>query len=125
MSSSNLVPLEELLFIVIIILNHLVLNLPQNIPKNIVVHHTKYYFLLPFWFSYFKSPSKPMEAFGNSDILDISEFLGRDVLKPISLVYYLSYTLSSFSSTVLRNFSEMIKIVYFEKTTICLMYYFS
>lgn len=124
MSSSKLGTIEGIAFIVIIILNHLVLNLPQNIlehcgsssPLNII-------FITILVFLFLRVLLKLWKPFGNSDILDISEFLGGTVLKTILGVLFILYFII-ISSTVLRNFSEMIKVVYFEKATICLMLLF-
>ena len=124
MSSSKLGTLEGIFFIVIIILNHIVLNLPQNILEqcgsssclNII-------FITILVFLFLAFVLKLWKPFGNSDILDISEFLGGKALKIVLGILFILYFII-ISSTLLRNFSEMIKVVYFEKATICLMLLF-
>ncbi len=124
MSSSKLGRLEGIFFIVIIILNHIILNLPQSILEqcgsssclNIIFITILVFLFLAFILKLWK-------PFGNSDILDISEFLGGKPLKIILGTLFILYFVI-ISSTLLRNFSEMIKVVYFEKATICLMLLF-
>ncbi len=124
MSSSKLGTIEGISFIVIIVLNQIVLNLPQNVleqcgpstPLNLIYITI----LVSLFLAIILKLWKP---FGNSDILDISEFLGGTVLKIVLGVLFICYFIT-ISSTLLRNFSEIIKLVYFEKATICLMLLF-
>lgn len=124
MSSSKLGTLEGIAFIVIIILNHIVLNVPQNILEycgsssclNII-------FITILIFLFLGLILKLWKPFENKDILDISEFLGGNVFKIVLGILFILYFIT-ISSTLLRNFSEMIKVVYFEKATICLMLLF-
>lgn len=124
MSSSKLGTIEAISFVIIIILNQIVLNLPQNLleqcgsstPLNLI-----YITILVFLF--LALVLKLWKPFGNSDILDISEFLGGNILKIILGILFIFYFITV-SSTLLRNFSEILKLVYFEKATICLMLLF-
>lgn len=121
MNSLKIGTFEAIAFIVVIILNHIVLNIPKSLidkcgnatPLNLIcvifLVFVFLYFILKFW--------KP---FGNSDILDISEFLGGKLLKIIVGICFISYFIMT-SGTLLRNFSEILKLVYLEKTTICLI----
>ncbi len=54
------------------------------------------------------------------DILDISEYLGGKVLKTIIGILFIIYFIL-FGSTELRNFCEILKVVYFPNLPICLL----
>ena len=118
MNHSQLGRIEGISLIVIIILNHIVLNLPKNLidqcgsstPLNIL-----YITILVFIFLWIML--KLWKPFKNSDILDISEFLGGKVLKNTLGFFFILYFLT-ISSTLLRNFAEILKLVYFEKATV-------
>ncbi len=58
-----------------------------------------------------------MSKFPNSDIIDISEFLGGDVFKKTIGIIFISYFIFT-SSILLRNFSECLKIVYYPMTNV-------
>lgn len=118
MNHSQLGKVEGISLIVIIILNHIVLNLPKTLldqcgsstSLNII-----YVTILVFIF--LSIMLKLWKPFKNSDILDISEFLGGKVLKSILGFFFLLYFII-ISSTLLRNFAEILKLVYFEKATV-------
>lgn len=124
MKCSKIGTFEGIAFIVVIILNHIVLNIPKSLidkcgpstPLNLI-----YITILVFIFLYIML--KLWKPFGNSDILDISEFLGGKWLKIILGFFFITYFLIT-SSTLLRNFSEILKLVYFEKLPICLIILF-
>lgn len=118
MNHSQLGKVEAISLIVIIILNHIVLNLPKSVldqcgsstSLNII-----YVTILVFIF--LGVILKLWKPFKNSDILDISEFLGGKVLKWILGFLFILYFII-LSSTLLRNFAEILKLVYFEKATV-------
>ncbi len=113
--------IEAIFLIAIVILNHIVLNLPKNLidscgnatPLNII-----YITILVFVFLYFIL--KLFNNFKGKDILDISEFLGGKVLKTIIGILFIGYFII-ICATELRNFGEILKVVYFPKLPICLL----
>lgn len=121
MSYSKIGSIEAIALIVIVILNHLILNLPKNFletcgpsaPINVI-----FVSILVFIFLYFII--KLFKNFNDKDILDVSDFLAgktfRNILGIIFIVYFIVI-----SSTLLRNFCELLKIVYFEKIPITLL----
>ncbi|MBO5479414.1 MAG: GerAB/ArcD/ProY family transporter [Clostridia bacterium] len=124
MTNSKLGTIEGIAFIVIIILNHIVLNLPKSLIDQCgssTCLNLIYITILVFIF--LTIMLKLWKPFGNSDILDISEFLGGKVLKVILGFLFILYFIT-ISGTLLRNFSEMLKLVYFERTTICIILLF-
>jgi spore germination protein KB len=118
MNNQKLGTAEAIAFIVIIILNHIVSNLPQALLNQCgtsTVLNVLYITILVFVFLCIML--KLWTKFGNNDILDISEFLGGKIFKTIIGVLFIVYFVIV-SSTLLRNFSEMLKLVYFENTPI-------
>lgn len=110
--------IEATAFIVIIILNHLVLNLPKSILESCgsssllnVIYITILIFL--FLFIIFKL----FKNFINSDIIDVSNFLGGKWLRSIIGILYITFFITT-SCSLLRNFSEMLILTYFEKVSI-------
>lgn len=109
--------IEATAFIIIIILNHIVLNLPKSILESCgsssilnVIYITILVFL--FLFIVFKL----FKNFTNSDIVDISGFLGGKFLKSIIGTLYIAFFIMT-SCSLLRNFSEMLILTYFEKVS--------
>ncbi len=121
MNYSKISSIEAIAFIVVVMLNHIVLDLPNHFlntcgnsaPLNII-----FISILIFIFLYFVI--KLFKNFANKDILDVSEFLGGKVLKTIIGILFISYFILLCGSQ-LRNFGEMLKIVYFPKLPICLL----
>ena len=121
MSYSKIGSIEAIALIVVVILNHIVLNLPETFlgscgsssPLNII-----YVSILIFIFLFFVI--KLFKNFSNSDIIDISEFLGGKYLKTIIGVLFIIYFIL-ISATQLRGFGEILKIVYFPKVAICFL----
>lgn len=60
---------------------------------------------------------KLFKNFSNSDIVDVSEFLGGKVLKTIVCIAVIFYLLI-FASLLIRDFAEMIHSIYYYETTI-------
>lgn len=118
MNYSKIGSIEAICLIVIAVLNQLILNLPKNLldscgsstPLNII-----FVSILVFIFLYFVI--KLFKNFSNSDILDVSEFLGGKILKTIIGILFICYFIV-LCSTQLRNFCEILKIVYFPKASI-------
>lgn len=121
MDNSKLSKIEAIAFIVIIILNHIVLNLPKALldtcgsstPLNLI-------FVIILLFIFLSLILKFWNPFGNSDILDVSEFLGGKILKSILGFAFLCYFLL-LTGIIIRNFSEILKLLYLEKAPIILI----
>ena len=104
---------EAVFLIVNIIIAHVILNLPKDLftvtgtatPINVI-----YVSIIAIFFVYFIS--KLFKKFNNSDILDISNFLGGKWLKISLGIIYIIYLLL-LSGGLLRNFAEELKIIYF------------
>lgn len=60
---------------------------------------------------------KLYKPFKNSDLLGISEFLGGKFLKTIVGTLYISFFLL-ITSTLVRYFAELLKLIYFDNTSI-------
>lgn len=113
MNFSKIGSIEAISFIVIIILNNIVLNLPKSILKSCgsssivnVIYITILVFI--FLFIIFKL----FKNFNNSDILDISFFLGGKWLEVIVGTLFIAF-FTFVSSTLVRNFCEILKLTYF------------
>lgn len=121
MNYSKIGSIEAIALIVVVILNHIVLNLPETFlgscgsssPLNVI-----YVSFLIFVFLFFVI--KLFKNFSNSDIIDISEFLGGKYLKIIIGILFIAYFIL-ISATQLRGFGEILKIVYFPKVAICFL----
>lgn len=113
--------LEAISLLLIVVLNHVILSLPKNIISttgsssllNII-----FISILALFFVMFVT--KVFSKFPGYDLLDISNFLGGKPLKYITGILFILYFIS-FSSITLRNFSENLKIVYFQNYSITLI----
>lgn len=118
MNYSKIGSIEAIFLILIAVLNHLILNLPKTLldscgsssPFNVVFVSIFVFIFLYFIVKLFKN-------FSNSDILDISEFLGGKTLKTIIGILFICY-FTLICGTQIRNFCEMLKLVYFPKISI-------
>lgn len=121
MNYSKIGSIEAIALIVVVILNHIVLNLPKNLidscgsstPLNIIFVSILLFIFLYFVLHFFK-------AFKGNDILDVSEFLGGKALKVTIGILFVIYFLI-LSGTQLRNLVEILKVVYFPKIPICFL----
>lgn len=116
MPLTKLENLEAISLILIVSINHLLLNMPQTIINNCgsasilnIIYVTLLICILSYFvfFRFFK-------RFPSHDIIDISKYLGGDLLKNIVGILCIIY-LISLSSIFLRNFAEGLKLVYFYK----------
>lgn len=121
MNYSKIGSIEAICLIVIAVLNQLILNLPKNLldscgsstPLNIILVSGLVLIFLYFIIKLFKN-------FSNSDILDVSEFLGGKILKAIIGILFICYFII-LCSTQIRNFCEILKLVYFPKASIAFL----
>lgn len=104
---------EAIALICIGIVNHIVLNMPQNILKSCkssallnVLFITLLVFLLLIILT------KCFKHFSSSDIIDISEYLGGKPLKvTIGTLYIIFFVFMC--AIILRNFAQGLKLIYF------------
>ena len=124
MNNTKLSNLEAIALVLIIIINHVILNFSKSIISNtgsasalnilfigiIVLFFVQ---LLLFLFKHFSG----------QDILDVSQYLGGKVLKIITGVLFITYFIV-FTSVLLRSFSENLKIIYLDKLPIIVIVIF-
>ena len=118
MLKSRIGTAEAVLTIITIIIAHSILSLPRDMivrTQSATIINIIYITILCTLFSLLLS--KLLKKFGNSDIIDISEFLGGKVLKNIIGIVFILYFIVT-SSILLRNFCEAIGLVYFQMTPI-------
>lgn len=112
---------EAISLILIIIINHIILNFSKTIISNtgsasalnilfIGIILLLFVELLIFLFKHFP----------RMDILDISSFLGGKILKTITGVLFIGYYIV-FASILLRTFCENLKIIYLDKLPITII----
>lgn len=121
MNDSKIASLEAIAFLLVITLNHTILNLPNQIISitgsasllNIL-------FVTIIAFIFLTILQKLVKPFQGEDILDISQFLGGKVLKTIIGILFIAYFLIM-TGTQLRNFTSILKITYFENAPECFL----
>lgn len=118
MNTSKLENLEAIILIAIIMINNIILNFPKSIiisTGSAAWINTLFICTIAIIFSLLIA--KLFKNFPNSDILDISHYLGGNCLKLIiGLLSIVFFTVTSV--LVIRNFSETIKIIYFNTSPI-------
>jgi len=120
-STTKIGSIEAIFLILIVMVNHIILNLPQNI-----LNKTDSASLLNLTFVFLivliivAIICKLLKRFPNFDILDISEFLGGKTLKSIIGILFILYFLIT-SATFLRSFCESLKLIYFTRTPIAFL----
>lgn len=116
MQFSKLENVEAIGLISIIMLNKIILNFPKSIIAKTgtagwinVIYLTILTILLSIFIT------KLLKKFPASDILDISNYLGKKPLKTLTGILHIIF-LISIISFVLRNFTENLKIIYFNQS---------
>lgn len=124
MISSKLENLEAIALITIIMANKIILN----IPKSIIVSTgssawitTIYISIIAILFAYFITLL--FKNFSCSDILDVSKYLGGNKLKVIIGFLHI-FLLLIVSILMLRNFSETLKVIYFNESPLLFLLIF-
>ena len=120
-SNSKIGKREAIFFILIVMINKIILNLPKSIIQTtgtgalinilfIGFLALLFVFLLSYLF----------KKFPNEDIIDISEYLGGKTLKIIiGLAYIILFSL--IIATVITRFSDLLKIIYFKNSPYALI----
>ena len=119
MSNVNKISLvEAIALVLIIIVNRLSVNMPQNIVLSCcssAVLNAIYVSILALLFIFILV--KLFKRFPECDIMDISEFAGGKFFKNVICIILFLY-LISIVSVLLRDFSETLKILYYIDTPI-------
>ena len=105
---------EAIALLLIVSINHLLLNMPQTIIDtcgSASLLNTVYTTILAFIIAYLIL-FLLFKKFPSCDILDVSNYLGGKVLKNIIGILCGIYMLT-LSSVFLRNFAEGLKLIYF------------
>ena len=108
--------LEAIYFILIIMVNKLILNIPYYVTNQVgtgAIINLIYIGIIGLIFVLILNFL--FERFPNSDIIDISEFLGGKILKTIIGIIFIAFFFLV-SYVTLSTFSNMIKIIYFENS---------
>ena len=107
---------EAISIVVMVTITQIILNLPNSIIINTGSSswlNVLYVSIIAILFCFLIC--KLFNPFSNSDIIDISEFLGGKILKfTISILYILFFIF--ISSIVVRYFSSSLKLIYFENS---------
>lgn len=118
MTKSKIGSVEAIMLVLTIVVTHTILSLPKEIlasTKSATILNLIFVSILAIFISYFIV--KLMKNFPGSDIIDISEYMGGKVFKTIVGTIFILYFLVS-SSILLRNFCEILKIIYYPMTNI-------
>lgn len=121
MTTTKVGTLEAIALITISIINHFISTLPKTIIKscgsasvlNIVYLCILIALLTVIVIRVFKN-------FPNSDIIDLSEFLGGKILKTLVAFLYFIFFVGT-AGIILRNFSEGLRLTYFSNYPIALI----
>lgn len=116
MTKNKIGTIEAVMLILTIIIARSILSLPRDMivrTQSATIINIIYITVLCTLFSLLLS--RLLKNFGNSDILDISEFLGGKIFKNIIGIIFIFYFITT-SSVLLRNFCEAIGLVYFQMT---------
>lgn len=118
MSITKLENIEAIAFLIIIMANKIILNLPKSIIASTGTSawlNTIYIFIIAVAITILVV--RLFKKFPGQDILDISGYLGGKFLKSIIGIVFIGLFLVFLILTV-RNFSETLKIIYFNESPI-------
>lgn len=114
MNNTKMNFVEATFLLLIVMLSHIILNLPNTIIKSTgssAIINVLYISILTILF--FLVINKLFSPFPGKDILDISEFVGGRFLKLLTCTIYTIYLLFA-ASILIVDFSEMLRIIYFQ-----------
>lgn len=121
MNETKIGKFEAISLILSVIINHLILNLPQGIISTTgSASSLNLLFISILAVLFTLLIVALLKKFPNLDILDISKFLGGTLFKNIVGILFLLYFLF-ISSLLLRSFSESLKIIYLQRTPITII----
>lgn len=110
--------IEAIAILSIIVANKIILNLPKSIISTTGSSawlNTIYIIIIAFAFILFVA--KLFEKFPGKDIIDISEFVGGKFFKNFVGILYIGFIIVILS-IIIRNFSETLKMIYFNQSPI-------
>lgn len=116
MTNSKISTISALMLTLSIIISYITSSLPQtfiNETKSATLLNILYITIIVFFIILFVC--KLLKKFPGLDILDISNFLGGNILKDIIGGFFIAYFIIS-SSIMLRNFCEGLVVVYYPLT---------
>lgn len=124
MTTSKIRTIEAIAILTIVMANKIILNLPKSIiatTGSSAWLNTIYIFIIAILFALFII--KLLKKFPQMDILDISKFLGGKLLvRIVGIMYILLFIFTV--NTILKNFSETLKTVYFQQSPIIFLLLF-
>lgn len=124
MNNLKLSNLESIGLIIIIIINHIILNFSKSIISNTGSASALNILFIGFILLLFINLIIfLLKRFPGFDILDISKYLGGKTLQTITGFLFIGYFLV-FASVLLRSFSENLKIIYLDKLPIIIIVLF-
>ena len=115
---TKITTIEAVCFVIVTIVNRIILNLPQLILQSCgssSLLNIIFISVIAIIFTFILI--KLFKNFSNSDIVDVSEFVGGQFFKNVIAVILILY-LITFSSLLIRNFSEVIHSIYYSETSI-------
>lgn len=118
MNTTKINSVEAIMLVLTIVVTHTILSLPRTIlafSKSATLLNIVYVSVIAILISYVIF--RLFKNFSNSDIIDVSEFLGGKTLKNIIGIIFIIYFITT-SSILLRNFCESLKIIYFPMTSL-------
>lgn len=116
MSNTKISNIQAIFFIMTIMVNHIILNLPKSLlakTGSSTILNIIFIFIIVLFIVYFIC--KVMSKFPSQDILDISSFLGGNFLRNTIAILFVLYFIFS-ASILLRIFCCSLKILYFPRT---------
>lgn len=121
MSEQKIGNWEAIALVLTIIINHIILELPKDIIQTTssgAILNVVFISLVALGIVFLIC--NLLKKFPGLDIFDISKFLGGKWLKTIICILFLLYILF-IASTLLRSFSEVLKVIFFPRTPIYLI----
>ncbi len=116
MDTDKINNIEAVFLIIIVMLTHIILNLPNTIITSVgsaSVLNTFYASILAIIF--FLIVCKLFKPFENKDIIDVAEYVGGTKLKVFTTLLYSFYLIFT-SSILILNFSETLQNIYFQNS---------
>lgn len=118
MSEQKIGNIEAIALILAVMINHIILNLPKSIIQSTssgAIVNVIFITLVAFGIVYLIC--QLLKNFPGLDIFDIAKFLGGKWLKVVIGILFICYIIFTVS-TILRSFSEMLKIIFFPRTPV-------
>lgn len=113
--------IEAIALVCIGVVNHTVLNMPKNLLKatgSSSILNIIYLILMVLLLTFVLN--KWSKLFGDSDIVDVSEYLGGKKFKILTGILYIIFFLIM-CAIILRNFAQSIKLIYFPTASIVII----